>query len=75
MESRPVPVEGDAAVRRASGHGDLDGGDPWPSRRRAAREWLMGAATALVMIAFWSLLVWIAVSAIFSSGLLPPVRP
>ena len=38
----------------------------------SARQWLVGAATALSTIAIWALMVWLGVLIVQASGLLPP---
>ncbi len=48
------------------------GRELWLSRWVVVREWLIGALTALVMIAVWALVVWLAVTVANASGLLPP---
>ncbi len=37
-----------------------------------ARQWLIGAVTALSAIAVWALVVWLGVLIVQASGLLPP---
>lgn len=44
----------------------------WLSRWAVMRQWLIGAVTAVSAIAIWALMVWLGVSAIQASGLLPP---
>lgn len=47
----------------------------WLSRWTIVREWLIGALTALAMIAVWALVVWLGVTAVHAWGLLPAIRP
>lgn len=48
----------------------------WVSRWIVFRDWLIGALKALAAIAVWALVVWIAVTALRATGVLPSaVRP
>jgi hypothetical protein len=48
------------------------GREVWLSRWIVVREWLIGALKSLAIIAVWALVIWLGVSAMYASGLLPP---
>jgi hypothetical protein len=44
----------------------------WLSRLLVMRQWLLGATKAVSAIAIWALIVWLGISGLKASGLLPP---